>query len=372
MSDDRPRRSRVPDAPRTPTGYRQTRRSSTALKSARRAERQHRIATGATRTWRSFKNTLLVVIQGLSIAAFALLVLLVVANGVNTFARWNATRVAEKAKTPAEQTKRARENVLYVGVDQGKAIGYLAMRVDSKGEEVFGIAIPDGAFVDIPGRGFERIGEAYGVSPDTALSTVSNFFSVPFQVYVAVPADAYRDALTAQRVTGLVGVSTGTNLSDAELSALEKQMTEVPQKSVALVPMPTKPIKLGDQTYFEPQREEIADLLKQWWGVDPTKGEQTTRVIVYNGAGVPGIAGQAAQQLIRAGFRVIDTKNADTFAYRTTEITVKRGDKSRGDEVRAALGVGTVKVDITTADVTDVIVVIGKDYKPKATEEGEQ
>jgi hypothetical protein len=136
--------------------------------------------------------------------------------------------------------------------------------------------------------------------------------------------------------------------------------------------MPVKPIKLGDQTYFEPQRAEIADLLSLWWGIDASQGEQVTRVIVYNGAGVPGIAGQAAQQLIRSGLRVIDTKNADNFAYTTTRIVVKRGDASRGEEVRRSLGVGEVVVETTTADVTDVVVIIGKDYRPPAARKGEQ
>lgn len=372
MTEDRRRRSRAPEAPQSPTGYRQTRRSSSALKSAKRAERKHRVAMATTRAGRSAKNLLLVLLQGLAIAGIAVLALLVIATAVNTFSRWSAERQAKVADTPAVQTKRVRENVLYIGVDGGKAIGYLAMRVDGKRDEVFGVAISEGVFVDIPGMGFERIGAAYEDSPQTALMTISNFFTVPFEAYVAVPADAYRDALTAQRVSGLVGTSVSTNLAATELKTLEKRMSAVPQKNVALVPMPVKPLKLGKQTYFEPQRDEIADLLKQWWGIDPNQGEQTTRVIVYNGAGVPGIAGQAAQQLIRAGFRVIDTKNAETFDYKKTEITVKRGERVRGDKVREALGVGTVNVDISTADVTDVIVVIGKDYKPAPAEKGEQ
>lgn len=371
MSEPR-RRSHASEPPQAPSGYRQTRRSSTAKRSAKRAERQHRVAMTATRTWKTFKDTLLVTIQGLAVAGLALLVLLVIANGANTFARWNAKRLAERAASPAAQVEKARENVLFVGVEESQSVGFLAMRVDRKRDQVFGVAIPDGAFVDIPGRGFERIGEAFLAGPDVALITVSNFFSVQFQSYVAVPAEAYRSALTSQTVTGLVDVALDSNMTDNELAVLKKALAGVEQKNVALVPLPVKPIKLGDQTYFEPQREEIADLLKSWWGVDSSAGEQTTRVIVYNGAGVPGIAGVAAQKLIRSGLRVIDTKNADTFNYKKTSIVVKRGDISRGEKVREALGVGTVAVDISTADVTDVIVIIGKDYKPDSAEKGEE
>ncbi|MDZ4170313.1 MAG: LytR C-terminal domain-containing protein [Coriobacteriia bacterium] len=365
MSAEKPRRSRLPEAPDTPSGYRQTRRGSTALRSARRAQKKHDVALAATRGARGFRNVLLVIVQALAIVGLTMIVLLLIANGVNTFVRWNSQRIAEKASSPEERDRLSQENVLIVGVDGDKAVGFLAVRVDRTTGQVFGIAIPDGAFVDIPGRGFERMGEAWEAGADVALSTVSNFFTVPFVDYVAVPADAYQSAVSSQSVSALPSVAVSSSLSADELASLTSELEKIPQKSVALVPLPVKPIKLGDQTYFEPQRDEIADLLKTWWGVDVTDEDQAPRVIVYNGAGKPGIAGQAAQVLIRSGFRVIDTKNADDFNYKKTEIVVRRGDLARGEEVRKALGIGSVVVDTSTADVTDVIVIIGKDYKPK-------
>ena len=49
---------------------------------------------------------------------------------------------------------------------------------------------------------------------------------------------------------------------------------------------------------------------------------------------------------------------------------VRRGGAERGDAVRNALGVGEVVVETSTADVADVIIVIGKDYRPPAAEKG--
>lgn len=369
MSESKPRRSRVPEAPGPVSGYRQSRRGSTAAKSAKKAERKYKVATAATRGWRGFKNFVLVILQGIALVVAVVLVLLLAANGVNTFARWNAKRIAEKSTIAGEQLASDKENIVVVGVEGERAVGYLALRVDQKRAQVFGIAIPDGAFVDIPGRGFDRIGEAYGSGTDVVLATISNYFTVTFNSYIVVPSATYRQAMTAQSVTGLTRAISDTNLTPTEVSALTKSMAAVEQKNVALVPMPVKPIKLGDQTYYEPEREEITDLLKTWWGVDASKGERMTRVIVYNGAGTPGIAGKAAQQLIRSGFRVVDTKNADKFGYKTTQIVVRRGDSKQGDAVMGALGVGTVKVDLSDADVTDVIVIIGKDYRPATAQE---
>ena len=88
----------------------------------------------------------------------AVLVLTLIAYGINGVARWNARRVAAKSGSRQELEKRSRENVLVIGVKDGKATGFLALRVDSKGDQIFGVAIPDGAFIEVPGQGFERIG----------------------------------------------------------------------------------------------------------------------------------------------------------------------------------------------------------------------
>lgn len=359
-----PRRTKTPPAPEQPQGYRSTRRGSKALKTAKRAEQQHKLVTGMHRTGRSMRNVLILIVQAIAALGITVIVLLLAALIINEGVRWNARRAAEKGSSAAEMERRSRENVIVVGADDEKAVGFMALKVDRRGEQVFGIAIPDGAFLDVPGQGFQRIGDAYSAGPEAVASAVSNYLTVPFRKYIVVPTSVYRDALTRQVVRGIPEQATATNLSADELTAMSKSLEDIPQKNVALVPLPVKPIKLGDQTYFEPQKSEVADLLKSWWGVDPSAQNQATRAVVYNGAGVPGIAGEAAQQLIRAGIRVIDTQNADSFDYKVTKIVVRRGDAERGEEIRKVLGVGQVSVEPSEQDVTDVVVIIGKDYVP--------
>jgi polyisoprenyl-teichoic acid--peptidoglycan teichoic acid transferase len=96
--------------------------------------------------------------------------------------------------------------------------------------------------------------------------------------------------------------------------------------------------------------------------------DPTVRVIVYNGSGEPGVAGQAAQVLIRGGFRVVDTKNADTFDYDETQIVVQRGDPQSGERVREVLGVGEVVSQPAEQEVADIIIIIGSDFEPPAPE----
>lgn len=362
---DAPRRSKNSEEPKAPAGYRASRRGSRSLKQAKRAERADKLVTGWNRSVSTARNVGFVLAMGLAGLLAIALGLLLIASLINGVARWSAGRkLAGQSPTLSEQDRQAQENVLVIGDENGKAVGLLAMRVDAAGKQVFGIAIPDGAFIEVPGQGFERVGESYPAGPDVSLTAISNYLTVPFRSYVVVSAQAYRDLLKTQQVSALGGAIQKTNLTAEQRAQLSATLSSIPSKSAAFVPLPVKPIKLGSQTYFEPQRAEVADLLKAWWGVDPSKSAQVTRVIVYNGAGKPGIAGDAAQALIRGGFRVIDTKNADRFDYKTTTVVVQRGPVQKGEEVVKVLGTGTVKEQRTDQDVSDIVVIIGKDYKP--------
>ena len=352
---DIPRRSKPKKVAELPRGYRSTRRGSKSAKTAKRAIKFDVVTQVFDRTGSFLRNlgiVLALALVGLLVAAIAFLLL---AMSINGFVRWNAQRIAAKSNTEAGLNEQAKENLVVIGVEGDKAVGFLAIRVDRKGKQVFGIAIPDGAFIEVPGQGFERAGESFNTGADVSLSTISNYLTVPFRSYLVVPAEVYRTILKKQSVSGITELATASNLTETEKANLAEVLKGIPQKNTALVPLPVKPIKLGDQTYFEPQRLQVADLLKSWWGVDATKVANVTRVIVYNGAGAPGIAGEAAQQLIRNGFRVVDTKNADNFNYKKTQVVVQNGPAKRGADVVAVLGVGSVVNKSSEQDVADVI-----------------
>ena len=366
MSDS-PKRSKSAPESKIPTGYRSSRRASKSLKSAKRAERTDRMFGAWDRFVSALRNIGYVLAMGLALVVAAAIVMLIVASAINGIARWRAQhRTGPSAQTTAGTAQSAQENLLVIGVQNSTAVGFLAIRVDSWGKQVFGIAIPEGAFIEVPGQGFERVGESFPAGPDVSMSAVSNYLLVPFRQYVTVPSTVYQNILKTQSVTSLASSIQDTNLTDAQRATLSGALSGVTVKNTALVPLPVKPIKLGTQTYFEPQRSEVADLLKAWWGVDASATSDVTRVLIYNGAGKPGIAGEAATQLIRAGFRVIDTKNADKFDYKNTLVIVQRGPAERGAAVAKALGVGTVSEKRTDQDVSDIVVLIGHDFVPAA------
>jgi hypothetical protein len=365
MSDSQPRRSKN-KAPDAPTGYRQTRRASKSAKVAKRVERQHEITTRLDRFLRTVKNVGYYLALLVGTLLVALLVLLLVASGVNMIARWSASQRGGANSAQAEKDRLAKENLLVIGEQGGKATGFLAVRVNGADKQIYGVAIPDGAFIEVPGQGFESLGDSFATSPDVSMAAVTNYLTVPFHNYVVVPSAVYQAALKNQSVSQVIAGATRSNLSDDAKTKLQADIAAIPKENTAIVPLPVQPVHLGSQTYFEPQKQKVADLLAKWWGVDASKVAQVTRVILYNGAGVPGIAGEAAQQLIKAGLRVVDTKNADNFNYTQTLVIVQRGDIQQGKDIAKILGVGKVTSQPADQSIADVIVIVGRDYKPPA------
>jgi hypothetical protein len=361
--------ARSEEAPKA-AGYRSSKRSSKAGKQMRRQAKAERVRTEVgERTSEAARK----VVSALTTAGVTLLSIAVVAGalwggalGVNVLARWNARRIAalNAVQTRAELSK---ENLLVIAVRDNEAVGFVALKAERAGNRVLGIAIPEGAFVEVPGQGYESIGDSYHGGAGLSKDAVTNFLGVPFERYVAVDQDTYQRLLTKQDVGTLFDRPLSTDLSEADSSALQEFMDKVPTKDVWIVPMPVKPVALGAERYYEPQRAEIADLILQWWGVSAANQKQSVRVIVYNGVGTPGVAGAAARQLIRAGFRVVDSKNADRFDYKTTRILLYHGTKADADRVREALGVGAIAVESEAQDVADIILIIGADYVPLET-----
>lgn len=281
--------------------------------------------------------------------------------GINAFARWNALHLAGGPAVPVSAEE---NNLLVIGVDDGVATGFTALKLERSSGRVLGIAIPDGAFVEVPGQGFERIGSSFITGPEVSKDTVSNYLGVSFPRYAVVDGQTYQALLSSQDAGALMNQVTDTDLSEDERASFATYLGSVNPKNVWIVPLPVKPVSVGDQQYYEPQRSQVADLLLQWWGVKASEQKSTPRVIVYNGVGTPGLAGQAAQQLIRTGFRIVNSGNADNFDYPRTRIYLYHGTQSDAQAVRDALGVGEIIVQSAPQELTDMIVIIGADYQP--------
>lgn len=102
----------------------------------------------------------------------------------------------------------------------------------------------------------------------------------------------------------------------------------------------------------------------------PTASRSTPkRVLVQNGVGTPGLAVSACDKLVKAGFAFAGSGNADSFNHQKSAVVVF--DRSvaaaqLGNSVARALGlpVSDVREQDSGQNVADVIVILGRDYKP--------
>ena len=129
----------------------------------------------------------------------------------------------------------------------------------------------------------------------------------------------------------------------------------------------------ADGTYFEVSGGELDAMMTS---VEETGDPSTTAnyqldpssftIEVRNGAGIDGGANQVQAQLSSEGFRVTATGNADSYVYDETLVVYK--DEAMipaAEQVVDALTVGRViDASIYYEYGTDILVIIGKDWKP--------
>ncbi|HUL48983.1 MAG TPA: LytR C-terminal domain-containing protein [Gemmatimonadales bacterium] len=88
-------------------------------------------------------------------------------------------------------------------------------------------------------------------------------------------------------------------------------------------------------------------------------------VEVLNAGNTPGLARTATRVLRRAGIDVVSFGNASDRDAESTRIVVRRGGAAAAQPVRAALGVGTIAVQLDSAKLLDVSVFLGADFTPR-------
>jgi hypothetical protein len=90
-------------------------------------------------------------------------------------------------------------------------------------------------------------------------------------------------------------------------------------------------------------------------------------VEVLNASGRAGDARIGTRVLRDAGIDVVYFGNAAESGLDSTRIIVRRGAEQVGARVRAALGQGRVEIQLDSARLLDVSVLLGADFAPPAS-----
>ena len=98
--------------------------------------------------------------------------------------------------------------------------------------------------------------------------------------------------------------------------------------------------------------------MRGWWRWPPSPC----------GCGVPGIGAKASAAIDLAKFQVVNSGNADNFNHPDTLIIVYSADPNilaAANQLRNELEVGTIQQQQSSQTVSDISVIIGKDFASK-------
>ena len=178
------------------------------------------------------------------------------------------------------------------------------------------------------------------------------------------------DELTAQlEVLGERSVSTMEPGPLAELLiglATDDEAGQLQYDTLPVIPIDPG----GGVTAFRVDAPKLATVVDRLLAasVPPGVREGGNRVLVLNGVGTPGLGEAVRKKLVAGDFVFVDSRNAPSFGYETTQIFVAQATpeaQALGERVATAMGVspdGVVTQDFGT--VADVVVIVGADFKP--------
>jgi hypothetical protein len=94
-----------------------------------------------------------------------------------------------------------------------------------------------------------------------------------------------------------------------------------------------------------------------------SRPKQPIRIELLNGSGRSGLAGELASYLRDGGFDVLEVSNADRADYRATLVVNRTEATEPGKVVAEYLGTRHVIQQISSQEMIDVTVIVGRDAR---------
>lgn len=311
----------------------------------------------------------------------ALILALIVFVGIQT--RYHVFIPAQKASSKASSSQPKISSVLIIGSTKGEnesreqSDGLLVMAYDENNKQISAISIPENTMVSIPGYDFDKIGDALYLGVPTVMSTVKNLLGVKIDHFIKVDSPAVAAVLKDTRFEKVFQSSKQSDISPLQRREWIKKLKALEDKDTNIISLPVHSVTIATVTYFQPRQDEIDRMISLIWGI-PRSKRKLVRIEVFNGCGVPGVAGEVTQKLIENGFRATDggnernTDGTSNFSVGTTKIFIYQGDQALGEKLKSLLGVGEVSYKPVSQRLVDVKIVIGKDFKSNAAVKGKE
>ena len=188
----------------------------------------------------------------------------------------------------------------------------------------------------------------------------------------------------APAIISAVASHLDTDMSLNDLANLVMQFKGMPANGIDSATAPSAPKYIGGVSYVlidDSAFQAMVSRMRRGLPLNPSSSNGSSSstptvtvtpsqvpLTVRNGAGVSGLAKEATDFFTGKGFKIADSGNMNQFVYGRTLIVYQKGQVNQANFVRETLGFGDV---IPSAGMytfkTQVMVVIGKDWKNPAT-----
>lgn len=159
-----------------------------------------------------------------------------------------------------------------------------------------------------------------------------------------------------------------TDAADKEISGIWRTFASVGSK-LDIGILPVKEFKFESTVVHRVDQEALPAFVKKYVKTGSTKTTaKRYKVEILNGNGVPGIGESVAGRLDMEMFQVVNSANADNFEHPDTVILAYKDDPDTvhaAELVKNALEVGRIEFRPRTQDISDLTIIVGKDYAQK-------
>jgi len=166
--------------------------------------------------------------------------------------------------------------------------------------------------------------------------------------------------------------SVDTNIPLIDISSFLFLAKDVDLNNLETAMVPGNPEYINGASYWVPDQEKTEALVHKLIHSKEYIANNQTDLVISNGNGKAGVAGNVANDLKRFGFNINRVTNADNFNYEKTKIKYYSEEKSSAvNNLLNYIGGEAVYVEEEDTDIDEnkIEIIIGHDYLEKEPEE---
>jgi LCP family protein required for cell wall assembly len=148
-----------------------------------------------------------------------------------------------------------------------------------------------------------------------------------------------------------------TNIPPSLMVKYAEYVAKVSKDDIVTATLPGTPEYINGIAYYVVDPGEIKKFMSD---LQKDKLNQSVKVEVLNGCGIPGAAGKLAEILKQQGFEVVRVGNVNGVSYDTTQIILRSENKKAADELRRLIKNAVIVEDYQRKSDADVTIILGK------------